>query len=251
VLPTEQAGIEIEPESDHPDPIAELDTEFQQPSPRNALFTCPVETCTSSFVYMGNLIRHLEENKHRKIPEKVTLQDYALKKFIDHIEEISTEFLVPQILEEMGDPNSNFHNKLVMGWGLPVKRSFERFDEEVKIYLAELFERGIRENRKMDPKTAEGNMKKEKNEDGSKRFSKDQLLSWKQIASYFGRLAQKQRKLEESGREKRDTEIESLFNDLEFYEGVFEDELKYEPMFQGEFEEIRALIEENRHEIFE
>jgi hypothetical protein len=137
-----------------------------------------------------------------------------------------------------------------MGWALPSKRTMERFTDDVKEYL-NVFEQGISDSRKLDPKTVETNMKKAKNEDGSNKFIKSEILSWKQIASYFGRLAQKQRKYEGSPRQKRDSANDEFLSDLDSYEGEFDDEIKYEPLYIGEYEEMRTLIENEKDEIFE
>ena len=86
--------------------------------------------------------------------------------------------------------SQSFQSDIQMGWALKVKKKSARFTEEQKHFMREKFKIGKRTGSKVDPYTAAEEMMH------SGQFDRKHFLSAQQIASYFSRLSQKERKLD-------------------------------------------------------
>ena len=85
----------------------------------------------------------------------------------------------------------------------------------------------------MDAKKAADKMKQALTSDGTKRFRVEDRLNSRQIASYFSRKAAK------TSKQKRDTEIISVMDEIIADEGDPNLVYKNVPLFEDEFDEIR------------
>ena len=99
-----------------------------------SLFECPEETCVSSFVKYGNLLRHLTIGNHRQMSEKITLLDTAKRLF--HSRLIAAENKRVISSSSYGtifqSNNSAQVPKFTVGWPLPVTRPPVRFTVKQK-----------------------------------------------------------------------------------------------------------------------
>ena len=80
------------------------------------------------------------------------------------------------------------------GWALQKPRGGSRFSEEVKSFLKDRFHAGAQTGRKADPGQVAADMRKVRNSDGSRKFSRDEWLTKGQVQSFFSRLSALSRK---------------------------------------------------------
>ena len=92
-----------------------------------------------------------------------------------------------------------------MGWALKAKRKRTAFTKRQKEYMTEKFNIGKISGCKIDPNTAADDMRL------SGRFERVEFLTGQQIGSFFSRLAQKDKKMDEvtdlQAAEKEDTKM--------------------------------------------
>lgn len=85
----------------------------------------------------------------------------------------------------------------------------QRYSTAAKKYLEDLFDEGIRMNRKLTPEEAEERMRTARGCHGKLMFNPEERLSSRQIASFFSRIAspreKEKAKTSSSGRGKRAT----------------------------------------------
>ena len=84
-------------------------------------------------------------------------------------------------------------DQLPTGWALPKGRKCTCFTSDQKQFLLEHFDRGVRTNKKVDPKWLADQMHKEKVQ-GNPKFSPNEWLTWQQIASFFSGMSKKRTK---------------------------------------------------------
>lgn len=101
------------------------------------LFECPDESCVSSFVKYGNLLRHLSVGNHRQISEKMTLLDTAKKVYQERLAASTIKKVVSLSSESILFDASNFEQlpKPNTGWALPVIHPPIRFTMKQKQFL--------------------------------------------------------------------------------------------------------------------
>ncbi|CAF1360558.1 unnamed protein product [Rotaria sordida] len=76
------------------------------------LFECPEETCVSSFVKYGNLLRHLAVGNHRHMPEKESLKDdIAVHEAIERITFLKKTNEIPETASKEKRPLSLIQNE--------------------------------------------------------------------------------------------------------------------------------------------
>ena len=77
------------------------------------------------------------------------------------------------------------------GWALQKPRgSGTRFSDNVKSYLQSRFSVGVETGRKSDPGQVSADMRIAKNPDGTRKFSRDEWLTKKQVQAFFSDLLQ-------------------------------------------------------------
>lgn len=97
----------------------------------------------------------------------------------------------PTIAPTSIQADSGHVNTVETGWALKQKKKFARFTPEQKEFMLEKYNIGKCTGSKVDPYVAATEMR------SSGRFERMQFLTGQQIASYFSRLAQKERKLDD------------------------------------------------------
>ena len=87
-------------------------------------------------------------------------------------------------------PTSTEGNLLQMGWALHKSRSGQtRFSDNVREYLQKKFDIGEETGRKEDPAQIASDMRKARNTDGTRMFSRAEWLSKVQIRAFFSRIS--------------------------------------------------------------
>ena len=84
-------------------------------------------------------------------------------------------------------------NTLSQGWALKIKKQRSNFTKDQKAYLVEKYNIGKRTGRKEDPFEVAEEMPSAM-KGGVRRFSKSEFMSGQQVASFFSRLTQNDKK---------------------------------------------------------
>ncbi|EGT40198.1 hypothetical protein CAEBREN_09129 [Caenorhabditis brenneri] len=160
-----------------------------------AIFSCPEPGCSASYLRHSNLEKHTLRGVHNFLPEKMTMLDYSLDLFARGLENINQ--IRSSVLNSVADTLSNLmeateETVLQLGWALPKKQSRKPYPEDVKKFLIECFEEGLKK-KKLNPVTIGKMMAEAKKADGTKRFSVEQRMDVKQIAGFLSREARKRR----------------------------------------------------------
>ena len=89
---------------------------------------------------------------------------------------------------------SDIPSREAAGWALQKPRSGnKKFSDNVRSYLTARFDAGVT-GRKADPGQVANDMRKARNNDGSRMFSREEWLTKTQIKSFFSRLSAAKRK---------------------------------------------------------
>ena len=101
------------------------------------------------------------------------------------------------------------------GWALQKPRgSGTRFSENVKSYFQARFDVGVQTGRKSDPVQVSADMRSAKNQDGTRKLSRDEWLTKLQVQAFFSRLAAAQKKQVTQRHVEKDDENTVLDEDL-------------------------------------
>ncbi|XP_076090309.1 uncharacterized protein LOC143062528 [Mytilus galloprovincialis] len=158
------------------------------------IFTCPEEGCTRSFKHSSSLYQHIMVGNCNVKEEKLSLADRTKVLYAQKLEDGN---LGVSFTKQSDNNNNAATDKLNKGWALKVNKPKTIFTLDQKAYLHEKFMIGKTTGRKEDPsKVAEEMRYVLKN--GENRFTRSQYLTSQQIASYFSRLVQKEKKIDET-----------------------------------------------------
>ncbi|XP_063443690.1 uncharacterized protein LOC134724531 [Mytilus trossulus] len=167
-----------------------------------ALFTCTNDGCLASFDNDEALTNHiivgkccLELDHKSSINSDVTGHIYLQK--IAECSIIQTAVCLSAETKQI-EPSNNQENQHPSGWALKDERKCNRFNDNQKNYLTEKFNVGLTTGRKEDPFLVSESMLNEKNTDGTRRFTYDEILSVQQITSFFSRMNKKGKCVEDS-----------------------------------------------------
>ncbi|CAC5381520.1 unnamed protein product [Mytilus coruscus] len=175
------------------------DTTTPEPVPKKRrtiakVFTCPEEGCTRSFKHSSSLDKHILLGNCNIKEEKLSLADRTKVLYVQKLEDGN---LGVSFTKQPANNNNTATDKLNKGWALMVNKPKTIFTQDQKAYLYEQFMIGKTTGRKEDPsKVAEEMRYALKN--GENRFSRSQYLTSQQVASYFSRLVQKEKKIDET-----------------------------------------------------
>ncbi|CAC5371891.1 unnamed protein product [Mytilus coruscus] len=175
------------------------DTTTPEPVPKKRrtiakVFTCPEEGCTRSIKHSSSLDKHILLGNCNIKEEKLSLADRTKVLYAQKLEDgnLGVSFTI-----QPANNNNTATNKLNKGWALKVNKPKTIFTQDQKAYLYEKFMIGKTTGRKEDPsKVAEEMRYAFKN--GENRFSRSQNLTSQQVASYFSRLVQNEKKIDET-----------------------------------------------------
>ena len=151
----------------------------------NGLFTCPEDGCIRTFQKSSSLQTHLDVGRHKRALEKETLFDEARRgyaaKIIGERTQVPTVGLCAGTFESKG---ADLHSSPEKGWALKPTMKQTQFTEEQKKFLTEKFVIGEERGKKADPKELSNEMRKVRNESGSRLFLGSDVLSPQQVAGF-------------------------------------------------------------------
>lgn len=160
-------------------------------STQEAVFACPEEGCTRTFLRHSSLQRHLDCGKHERALERETLMDRAAVAYAERLE--GQPYSVPEtIANTRPEYILSASEKLLMGWALKASSTRRsRFTASQKAYLTNRFTLGEQTGQKADPASVARAMVSAKDASGNRLFTSADFLSASQIAGFFSRLSAK------------------------------------------------------------
>ena len=159
------------------------------------LFECNVEGCSSSFTTLGELQDHISFGEHdtKFVNSKENLYDQLRREWALKFSIVSGESEKKQTTQET-PLTSDIPSREAAGWALQKPRGGnKKFSHNVRSYLTARFDAGVT-GRKADPGQVANDMRKARNNDGSRMFSREEWLTKTQIKSFFSRLSAAKRK---------------------------------------------------------
>ncbi|KAK3722873.1 hypothetical protein QZH41_020449, partial [Actinostola sp. cb2023] len=157
----------------------------------DAIFACPEEGCTQTFLRHSSMQRHLDCGKHQRALERETLLDRAALAYAETLE--GQRAGVPHLdTHATMRASSHCDSSLSLGWALKSGASRRvRFTSSQISYLAAKFRFGEQSGQKADLPSVARAMMTARDADGNPLFTRDDFLTPTQVASYFSRLASK------------------------------------------------------------
>ncbi|KAL9954031.1 hypothetical protein ACROYT_G041519 [Oculina patagonica] len=161
-------------------------------------FECPDPQCAEEFQSRSELDIHLNVIAHHNPaePASISLYDKVRIDWVQRFQSISLDTRKQPGLEneaEVAAVTITVSNLLQMGWALHKPHKKTRFSEKVCDYLKRKFDIGQDTGRKEDPAQVSNDMRKARNPDGSRKFTRSEWLSKTQIQGFFSRLAAKRK----------------------------------------------------------
>ena len=186
------SGVKRRAYGAHPSGIRGTDekteTEEEHSASYEALFTCPEEGCTQTFLRHSSMMQHLDCGTHKRALENETLFDTAAQEYAEQLE--GQAMVVPVV--STVSTRAGLTDMQPMGWALkPRATRRTRFTANQKSYLSTKFKLGEQTGSKADPAAVARSMLYAKDATGDRLFSSDEFLTATQIAGFFSRLASK------------------------------------------------------------
>ncbi|GMT34242.1 hypothetical protein PFISCL1PPCAC_25539, partial [Pristionchus fissidentatus] len=140
-----------EPDDVDDEIVTGIPNAFNPAAGPKSLFYCT--DCGSSFIRVSNLIKHIENGKHKIRPERTTAD------------------IINAILSQRD-------RELPEGWALRTTRKTGRYPAVTKAFLSALFEQYYAKNAKLKADEAERQMKENKNISPKEWMSNEQIKSF-------------------------------------------------------------------------
>ena len=180
-----------------------------------ALFACPEEGCTRTFLRHSSMQRHLDCGKHERALERETLTDRAIKAYAERLEGQTPS--VPEVIANTRPEQTRDDSRsLAMGWALKAGAVRKRFTPSQKAYLTAKFKLGEQSGQKADPASVARAMVSAKDASGNRLFTSEDFLTAQQISGFFSRLSAK--KTLHDDEEQSDDDFESALHEAEIDE---------------------------------
>ena len=172
------------------------------------LFECNMEGCSSSFTTLGELQDHVSFGEHdtNSVKSKENLYDQLRREWALKFSILSAESEKKQTMQET-PLTSDIPSREAAGWALQKPRGGnKKFSDNVRSYLTTRFDAGIT-GRKADSGQVANDMRKARNNDGSRMFGREEWLTKSQIKSFFSPLSAAKRKRQTSNLDDSDEEL--------------------------------------------
>jgi hypothetical protein len=207
------------------------------------IYECDVEQgCTAEFVKFGNYINHILIGKHRRIVEKFSLKDTAMKMYHSKLEQVENRRIISldmNLIDMVDDETSS----LSKGWALPIRKSNTEFSDKQRDYLKKKFDEGVSGVKHWKPKEVALDMETLK---GNHKFyfSAKEILSESQIRSFFEQIKRERQIMATQKtptdkvfvKEKIVKEFDDENDDIEIDSGLQE--------LDDDFQDIESTVEE-------
>lgn len=161
----------------------------QKQDKSKAQYFCPNDGCVKEFKNQRTLDQHVLTGNCEMQLEKSTLDERMKSLYAKKLSDNGTA--CPNMHTKQSADIEDDETPLSMGWAFKVKKKKTVFSTKQKNYMVEKFNIGKHGGCKVDPFTAAEDMQNDE------KFQKDDFLTGQQIASFFSRLAQQNRKMDQ------------------------------------------------------
>ena len=155
------------------------------------VFSCREEGCILTFTSHQEMESHMDTQEHRREVSKETMYDTIRRKWAVKVSHLSRGQILPTV--DSSQDETTVVKDTEKGWALKGLKKHQKVTQGVRCYLNEKFETGNKTGRKADPSQVSKEMRHLKRNDGELKFSPSEWKTTRQIASYFSRLAAKQK----------------------------------------------------------
>jgi Arf-GAP/Rho-GAP domain/ANK repeat/PH domain-containing protein 3 len=159
------------------------------------VFECNMEGCSLSFATADQLQDHISFAEHdtKDAESNEGLYDQLRREWALKFSILSADSRTKQTVKETA-VTSDFPSREAAGWALQkAKGGNKRFSDNIRSYLTTRFDAGVT-GRKADPGQVANDIRKARNDDGSRKFSREEWLTKTQVKSFFSRLSAAKRK---------------------------------------------------------
>lgn len=179
--------------------------ETQDPTePSEGLYECEEAGCKYATDSFEEMDLHIRLGKHSRFRPNESVYDTLRREWAAKFSIIDSDSQTPQISTAT---STNTQRQLKMGWALSeLRTAAKRFNPNVSRYLIIKFDQGEKTGVKADPQQVAAEMRTTRDEDGRRRFTREEWLSGSQIKGFFSRFAKKRRKQAHSETSIADTE---------------------------------------------
>lgn len=171
------------------------------------LFVC--NQCSSSFILHANLLRHLDNGRHKIRPEKVSQYDFALGLFKRVLEEVQQGVGIAPLAESFKEYQVASKDPKPKGWALRATKKSAKYNPVANKMVTDLFEEFFRNGKKLRAEETERRMRERKDILPAQRMSHDQ------IKNRITTLLAKKKEEEEKKNRKRNRRNIALIKDME------------------------------------
>ena len=179
----------------------------------SSIVECTVPGCEKVFKSFENLEIHLSAGNHTNTLVKETLYDSLRKECAVKFQTIDVickgkQSDSSEVFATLTSHPTAAENK--MGWALSKPSASSRFNMNVQNYLTAKFDIGEQTGCKFNSCDIEADMRKCRNENNERRFTREEWLTSNQIKSFFSRLAAARKKRREMGAEDERDPVEDV-----------------------------------------
>ena len=179
---------------------------------RSDIYSCQEAGCVLTFKTQAEADNHMDTGKHRLEEDCESTYDRIRRKWAGMVTGVTFAPDLPSTSLQGGESSSAAHKPL--GWALKVTKRPTRITDNVKTFLMEKFEEGVRTGNKADPVQVAREMKTLRNEDGQPTFKPEEWRTAQQISSLFSRQTAAQRHRAVDAEEIPDEDIEAAESEM-------------------------------------
>lgn len=161
----------------------------------SSLFYCEEQGCVLAFRSYQEVQLHMDTGFHSTEQEKDSSFDIIRKKWAVRVGDLQTvrETHASTSASEPLSTASDDHPIRQQGWALKASKKSTRFQEKVKDFLTDKFEKGVATGEKSDPMQVAREMRHLTDQTGTLIFSSEEWKTTRQVTSFFARLSARQR----------------------------------------------------------
>ena len=162
---------------------------------KSEIYSCLETGCVLTFKTQAEAENHMDTGKHRLEVDCESMYDRVRRKWAGMVTGVTFAPNVPSTSSQGGDSSSTARASALrpLGWALKVAKRPIRMTDNVKTFLMEKFQEGIRTGNKADPVQVAREMKILRNEGGEPTFKPEEWRTAQQISGLFSRQTAAQR----------------------------------------------------------
>ncbi|CAF1545057.1 unnamed protein product [Adineta ricciae] len=158
-----------------------------------SFFFCSNDACIESFQSEDELLVHESIGQHTTKDSTLSANDTAKVLLFEKMRSGTSHFqLASQTTTTSNLPNyipKRFSIFEKLGWGLRIRKQPQRIDTSIKEFIQNIYEKEMRNGRKIVPEEYVRLIRSARNSDGTKRFAISQYITSTQVLTQLRRLA--------------------------------------------------------------